>query len=216
MGMAGHDDTFYDQMWGAKLTQADILSRDPRLVVHFGDLSYARGVGFVWDVWGNQISEIARKVPYMVSLGNHEYDHDSGGDKDPSGAAGTGFHPTWGNYGDDSAGECGVPVVKRFPNPPPSGHGIFWYSYNFANVHWVMLSSEHNYTTEAAQYKWLDNDLAKVDRSKTPWVIVTAHRPAYNSEMYAGDYNVSLNMARNLDNLLVKHKVNLFLAGHYH
>ena len=55
----------------------------------------------------------------MVSVGNHEYDHSSGGQNDPSGApgmtlimiclthihsTGNGFKPTWGDYGDDSNG----------------------------------------------------------------------------------------------------------------
>jgi hypothetical protein len=31
------------------------------------------------------------------------------------------------------------------------------------------------------QLDWLKNDLASVDRSKTPWVIVLGHRPFYNS-----------------------------------
>ena len=49
----------------------------------------------------------------MVGVGNHEYDHTSGGEKDPSGAEGQGWHPSWGNYGVDSNGECGVPTVHR-------------------------------------------------------------------------------------------------------
>ena len=54
----------------------------------------------------------------MVGIGNHEQDHTVGGEKDPSGAKGEGFHPSWGNYGGDSGGECGVPMFNR-------------YSYNF-------------------------------------------------------------------------------------
>ena len=26
----------------------------------------------------------------------------------------SGYHPSWGNYGDDSRGECGVPFAQRF------------------------------------------------------------------------------------------------------
>ena len=43
-----------------------------------------------------------------------EYDHVSGGAKDPSGATGQGFHPDWGNYGEDGNGECGVPTMMRY------------------------------------------------------------------------------------------------------
>merc|ERR1712032_1682159 len=83
---------------------------EPRFLVHSGDLAYAWSNGITWEHWGTQIEEVARRVPYMVSLGNHEYDHLGGANKDPSNA-GIGFHPWWGNYGDDSNGECGVPVV---------------------------------------------------------------------------------------------------------
>ena len=65
-------------------------------------------------------------VPYMVGIGNHEYDHLTGGEKDPSGAPGdSGFHPPWFNGGTDSGGECGLPMFKRF-HMPDNGHSIWW------------------------------------------------------------------------------------------
>lgn len=39
------------------------------------------------------------------------------------------------------------------------------------------VSSEHDIEPGSRQHLWLDADLAAVDRSITPWVIVTAHRP---------------------------------------
>merc|ERR1719487_1946683 len=114
MGIAGTRDTFHDQFdppYGVQRVQADIMKKWPFFVANFGGLSYARGVGFLWDVWGDQISQVARRAPYMVSVGNHEYDHKSGAEKDPA-SCGLGYHPDWGNFGDDSGGECGVPVQK--------------------------------------------------------------------------------------------------------
>ena len=72
------------------------------------------------------IQKYATLVPYMVGIGNHEQDHESGGDKDPSGAPGNGYHPKWGNYGKDSGGECGVPMFYRF-HMPDNGNSIWWY-----------------------------------------------------------------------------------------
>jgi len=187
----------------------------PRLLVHFGDLAYASSSGINWEVWQHQQKAVAEQLPYMVSVGNHEYDHTTGASKDPSGA-GIGFHPSWGNYREDSSNECGVPVVHRFPNPPPTGLGIFWYSFDYANVHMVMLSSEHNLTTGSKQLQWLSLDLAAVDRKLTPWVIVTMHRPAYNSQQYTSDRVVGQHIASHLDPVLLNHGVNLVLSGHYH
>ena len=63
----------------------------------------------------------------MIGIGNHEYDHTAGGEHDPSHAEGPGgFRPSWFNGGDDSGGECGVPMYYRF-KMPATGHSIWWY-----------------------------------------------------------------------------------------
>ena len=52
-------------------------------------------------------------------------------------------------------------------------------------VHYVMMSTEHDYSPGSRQYKWLDNDLSSVNRKITPWVIIAGHRAMYCSESYA-------------------------------
>jgi len=81
-----------------------------RAIHHFGDLSYANGAGHIWDEWLNMISSFTTKVPLMVAVGNHEYDHLTGGGKgkDPSGVlSDDGYAPVWGNFHNDSGGEFG-------------------------------------------------------------------------------------------------------------
>ena len=120
----------------------------------------------------------------MINIGNHEYDHTGTGGRDPSGATGNGWHPSWGNMGDDSNGECGVPMASRFTMPEsPGSNGIFWYSFDYGSVHFTMISTEHDLSPGSVQYLWLEKDLASVDRSRTPWLVVSGHRPMYNSEM---------------------------------
>ena len=80
---------------------------------------------YLWDQWMSAIQPYATLVPYMVGIGNHEQDHVSGGDKDPSGAPGNGYHPNWGNFGRDSGGECGVPMFYRF-HMPDNGNSVWW------------------------------------------------------------------------------------------
>jgi phosphodiesterase/alkaline phosphatase D-like protein len=85
---------------GAKSTIDRVISRvtskNVTCLLHIGDISYARGIGALWDAFMTQIQPIAARVPYMVGIGNHEYDHVTGGDKDPSGAPGPGgFQPIW-------------------------------------------------------------------------------------------------------------------------
>lgn len=85
---------------GAKSTidrvTARVTSTNVTCLLHIGDISYARGIAAQWDGFMMQLQPIAARVPYMVGIGNHEYDHETGGDKDPSGAPGPGgFRPGW-------------------------------------------------------------------------------------------------------------------------
>ena len=87
-----------------------------------------------------------------------------------------------GNYGADSGGECAVPVVHRF-HSPSNGLGVFWYSYDVCPVHIIMFSTEHHFEETSRQYKWLENDLKSVNRTRTPWIIDGSHRPMFTSEV---------------------------------
>jgi len=188
-------------------------------VHHLGNLAYADGAAHVWDAYANMIQPYASRVPILVGVGNHDYDHSGGGGedgKDPSGVMNM-FNPPWGNGSFASTGgECGVPLSKRFA-VPEGGNGVFWYSYEQSLVHTVMLSSEHNMTIGSSQYVWLQNDLAKVNRSITPWLVVEMHRPMYNSELVNWlNPIVSVGMQNEIEYLLNDYKTDLVLSGHYH
>jgi hypothetical protein len=216
-----YGDLGIDQPPAALSTVAKIAENldEYNFIIHYGDISYAMGQGSVWEVFFWLIEPIARRVPYMISIGNHEYDHTTGADKDPSGA-GLGFHPSWGNYHDDSAGECSVPMYYRF-HMPDNGKAIYWYSFDYGNVHMLVMSTEHDYTPSSEQYKWMEKDLQSVDRTRTPWLIVAGHRPLYTSENCsddpsASDFYVSLEMQKAFEDLLYQYKVDIGLWGHQH
>jgi len=175
------------------------------VIIHAGDLSYSMGFQFMWEWFFKVIEPAATRIPYMVSVGNHEYDEVS--TKSPT------WHPIWGNFGDDSGGECGVPVKKKFQMPD---NGRFWYSFKYGNVHVVMMSTEHDWTSGSEQYTWLEKDLKSVDRSVTPWVILTGHRPMYTSIIDDGEQSVAAHMRQWIEPLLLKFHVNLCLWGHIH
>ena len=194
-----------------------------RLVHHFGDLSYARGSAYLWDAWLDMVQTFASRIPLMVGVGNHEYDHTTGGiGRDPSGVTtDSGFHPAWGNFRTDSGGECGVPTAKRFLMPKAqqgncTSNGVFWYSYSFGLVHTIMISSEHDLSKGSPQHTWLQHELASVNRTATPWVVVESHRPMYHSKPYWADNAVGIAMRAEFEDLLRKHRVDIFFAGHYH
>jgi hypothetical protein len=198
-----------------------------RAVHHFGDLSYARGAAHVWDAWFETVQAFSGRVPLMVGVGNHEYDHTAGGGggRDPSGVPTPhGFMPPWGNFGDDSGGECGVPTARRFTMPASSterggaggSNGVFWYSFGFGSVHTVVISSEHDLGLGSPQREWLARDLASVNRTVTPWLIVETHRPLYEGEASWDQNAVGIAMRYEIEDLLRSFQVDLVLAGHYH
>ena len=53
------------------------------------------------------------------------------------------------------------------------------YSFDVGNMHVVMMLTELPCGAGSAQYEWLQADLATVNRSLTPWLVVTGHRPMY-------------------------------------
>ena len=57
------------------------------------------------------------------------------------------------------------------------------YSFDYASVHFIMMSTEHNFTQGSPQYEWMEQDLKNVNRSLTPWVIMAGHRAMYTSQM---------------------------------
>jgi hypothetical protein len=172
-----------------------------QMVLQIGDISYAVGNSAQWDQFFWQIEPIATSIPWMATIGNHEYDHDS----QP-------FKPSWSNYGFDSQGECGIPFYYRF-HPP---NNDLWWSLDYGNVHFSLLSLEHDFTRGSEQYMWFSKDLATVDRSKTPFVVVGGHRPMYCSGNSTGDNLMSLHIQYELEDLLYKYRVDLAIWGHYH
>lgn len=209
--------------WTAAMTTREVLSPNEtlpiRAVHHFGDLSYAKGAAHIWDEWFNMISSFTTKVPLMVGVGNHEYDHLLGWEegKDPSGVVEP-YQPLWANYRNDSGGECAVPTVNHFTMPNSTGSNlVFWYAFDFGNVHTIVLSMEHDISPGSRQYEWFEAELSSVDRTLTPWLIVECHRPLYDAEANAWDDNaVGITHRYYIEDLLYDYKVDMVLAGHYH
>ncbi|CAK0783896.1 hypothetical protein CVIRNUC_007096 [Coccomyxa viridis] len=69
-------------------------------------------------------------------------------------------------------------------------------------------------TIGAQQLSWLLNDLARVDRTKTPWVIVAWHQPPYNS--YSTHYKEADCLRETVEPFLYNAGVDIVLHGHVH
>lgn len=195
----------------------EALGRQSSFISHIGDLSYARGYGWLWDNFFTQIESIAATVPYHVCIGNHEYNWP----RQP-------WRPNWSQttYGTDGGGECGVPYSLRFNMPgnsseitgthaPPTRN--LYYSFSTGSVHFLYISTETNFLLGSSQYNFIKHDLESVDRNKYPFVVVQGHRPMYTTNSYKEKGGPLMKrMVDHLEPLFVEAKVNLVLWGHVH
>ncbi|KAG8049062.1 hypothetical protein GUJ93_ZPchr0009g2434 [Zizania palustris] len=174
------------------------------MVIHIGDISYADGYLSQWDQFTAQIEPIASSVPYMIGIGNHERD----------------WPDTGSFYGhNDSGGECGVPTQTLF-YLPAENRAKSWYKTDYGMFRFCVANSEEDWRAGSEQYRFIEECVSSVDRSKQPWLVFLAHRVlGYSSgswyEVMMGTYGEP--MGRDgLEELWQKYKVDLAVFGHIH
>jgi len=196
----------------------EVEARPVELIVHVGDVAYADGSYKTWDKFMTLVEPLAARIPYMVGVGNHEYCYYGEADNDPSGVSAP-YHPPWGNFADESGGECGAMLTKRMPMPnlrAGTDNAPFYYSFDYASVHFTMISTEHDISPGSQQYKWLARDLAAVDRCVTSWLVVGLHRPMYVVYPHKDNAIVGDHIRDYIESLLLEYAVDITLAGHVH
>jgi len=62
------------------------------------------------------------------------------------------------------------------------------------------------------QYQWMKADLAAVNRTKTPWIIASSHRPMYSTAV--ASYQKAMRNA--FEGLFLEYGVDLYVSGHVH
>ena len=123
------------------------------------------------------------------------------------------WKPSWWDGDVDSLGECGVGTVQRFRSPR-GGNAIFWYAFSVGSLTLVTLSSEHDLSPGSPQGDFLERTLAAVNRSQTPWLVVSQHREMYSltgAEQPQQDGYRAL-----LEDVFRRHAVDLVMMGHIH
>ncbi|KAI3826115.1 hypothetical protein L1987_00158 [Smallanthus sonchifolius] len=158
------------------------------------DLSSADTVESLWDSFGRLVEPLASRRPWMVTQGNH-----------------------------DSENITAVPTTFiaynarwRMPFDESGSTSNLYYSFEVSGVHVIMLGSYTDFGPGSNQYRWLEPDLKKVDRSRMPWLVVLIHAPWYNSN-YAHQGEIqSVGMMESMEGLLYKARVDIVFAGHVH
>jgi acid phosphatase type 7 len=98
------------------------------------------------------------------------------------------------------------------PMAKPAKHP--WWSLDVGPVHFLIYSSEHDFTTSSEQYAWMKADLLAVDREKTPWIVCCAHRPFYTSTVGESDVIMGQHLQQELEPLFIAAKVDVVMSGH--
>ncbi|KAL3722570.1 hypothetical protein ACJRO7_034872 [Eucalyptus globulus] len=167
-------------------------------LLYVGDLSYADNYldhdKVRWDTWGRFVERSVAYQPWILTAGNHELD----------------FAPEIGEN------EPFMPFSHRYHVPYRASNSTapFWYSIKRASAYIIVLSSYSAYGKDTPQYLWLQQELPKVNRTETPWLIVTMHSPWYNSYNY--HYMEGETMRVMYESWFVKYKVDVVFAGHVH
>lgn len=171
-----------------------------------GDNAYDAGTDSEYqskffDVYKN---DMLKKTVLWPATGNHDYANNASRQNDHN-----------------------VPYYSVFTLPTgaeaggvASGTEAF-YSYNYANIHFISLDSYGKesstyrlYDTLGPQVTWLKQDLAANTQT---WTIVYWHHPPYTMGSHNSDTESELvNVRQNLLRILERYKVDLVLCGHSH
>jgi hypothetical protein len=185
----------------------------------------------------DQLAPIAGRKAYMASPGNHEADCEEidyttflcpAGQKnftDFMNRFGQTMPTAFSSTSTNSTAMINANKAKMLANPP------FWYSFEYGMVHFVMFDTETDFANAPdepggsagleggpfgapnQQLEFLEADLASVDRTVTPWLVVGGHRPWYST---GGSSNVCSACQTAFEPLLYKYGVDLAIFGHVH
>ncbi|XP_021894321.1 purple acid phosphatase 15-like isoform X2 [Carica papaya] len=195
-------------------TISHLTANNPNLILLVGDVSYANmyltnGTGADcyscsffdtpihetyqprWDYWGRFMQPLLSSVPIMVIEGNHELEQQA-------------ENHTFVAYSSRFA----------FPLKESGSLSTFYYSFNAGGIHFLMLGAYISYNKSGDQYRWLERDLAKIDRKVTPWLVAAWHSPWYST--YKAHYREAECMRVAMEDLLYKNRVDIVFNGHVH
>ncbi|CAK8574176.1 unnamed protein product [Lathyrus sativus] len=195
-GLIGDLGQSYDS--NKTLSHYELNPKNGQTVLFVGDLSYAENfpydVNLRRDTWGRFVERSVAYQPWIWTVGNHEID----------------FAPEIGET------EPFKPYSNRYYTPYKASQSTspFWYSIKRASAHIIVLASYSAYGKYTPQNQWFEQELLKVNRTETPWLIVVMHAPWYNSYNY--HYMEGETMRVMYEPWFVEYKVDVVFAGHVH
>lgn len=185
-------------------------------ILHIGDISYEL-TGINGRDYMNEMSLLSSSRPLHATVGNHEY------------RMAMAPYFTLSNYQRRFAGLfAGAGVSSESDSNQ-------FYSFNSGYIHYIVLDTEvygeetfyieeadqHWVESEAGrdelrvrQLIWMEQDLKRVNRKETPFVVVCAHRPPFKAPR--GLIDSDNLFGTDIVPLLSNYHVDLLLCGHVH
>ncbi|RVX11774.1 putative purple acid phosphatase 20 [Vitis vinifera] len=149
----------------------------------------------LWDSFGRLVEPLASQRPWMTATGNHDVEKIIVVHPEKF----TSYNARW-----------------HMPFEESGSTSNLYYSFEVAGVQVVVLGSYTDFGLDSDQYKWLQADLGKVDRKRTPWLVVMLHAPWYNSNSAHQGEEESDGMRDSMEEMLYKARVDVVFAGHVH
>lgn len=186
-----------------------VAAQQPAFNFHVGDLCYAYNLGIggagsvdpaKWSGWLNQIDPVASRIPWMVTVGNHEME--------PGAENGElGYDGVLARLSLPADGTAGSPVV---------------YAFRYGNVGVVSLDANdisyeidyNNGYSGAQQDAWLDTTLGSLRADpKVDWIVVGFHHCARCTNVLHGSDGA---VRARWEPIFDKHRVDVVVNGHNH
>ncbi|XP_065851459.1 bifunctional purple acid phosphatase 26-like isoform X1 [Euphorbia lathyris] len=187
------------QTYNSLSTLEHFMQSGAQAVLFVGDLSYAdryqyNDVGVRWYSWGRFVEKTAAYQPWLWSVGNHEIE----------------YMPYMGEV---------IPFksyLHRYPTPylASKSSNPLWYAIRRASAHIIVLSSYSPFVKYTPQWVWLREELKKVNREQTPWLIILMHVPIYNSNQ--AHFMEGESMRAVFEEWFIHYRVDVIFAGHVH
>jgi len=109
-----------------------------------------------------------------------------------------------------------IPYSNRWAVGNPS-RGGFWYSFDYGAVHFLSISTEHDYSVGSPQYNFILHDLYSAYIRKIAgiiqFIIVFGHKPMYSS---SSNHGSDFTLRAALELIFVNYTVDIAVWGHDH
>jgi hypothetical protein len=87
-----------------------------------------------------------------------------------------------------------------------------YYSYNFKNIHFISMSTEHPFEEGSNQYEFIKSDLEKIaNNPNIDWIVVHQHKPLYSTLQDRGEAE---ELRDTYQRLFQQYDVDLVMSSH--